>query len=373
MKDSSAHSRLLETFVKFTGIDSPSFGERGFCDALKAALTELGITYEEDDAGAVLGGDSGNLYAYARGVLPGKPILLSAHMDTVEPSRGKTALVNGDKIASGGVSVLGADDVSGVTIILDTLARLKETNTPRRDVELLFTVAEEKYCLGSAVFDYSKIKSDTAYTLDLSGNIGEAANAAPTIFVFAAAFTGKAAHAGFAPESGIHAIQAAANALAKLPSGTPEDGLTFNIGTIRGGSARNIVPDGCEVSGEIRCLNHERVTRYWEWVKSVFVSEAKALGACVEFTSKTEITAYHTPETSGAADAFRRACEKTGITPRIHATLGGSDNNNFALHGINGLVIACSMHDVHSSREYTLLSELDQCVNLISAILTDCP
>jgi len=221
------------------------------------------------------------------------------------------------------------------------------------------------------VFDYSGIISKEAYTLDLSGEIGEAANAAPTIFSFTIKVTGKAAHSGFAPGSGIHAIQVVANALAKLPSGTPESGLTFNIGTISGGVMGNIVPDNCDVTGEIRSLEHGAVMRYWESVKSVFVAEAKVFGADVDFTSKTEITAYRTPETSAVTAVFKRACEKEGIKPEIHSTLGGSDNNNFALHGIVGLVIACSMHDVHSTREYTVLSELELAVHLLTAILTD--
>jgi tripeptide aminopeptidase len=365
------YTRLFETFSKMVEINSPSFGERGFCDYLKTTLAGLGIACEEDGAGEIIGGNSGNLYAYVNGALAGNSILFSAHMDTVEPSIGKTAVVKSDKIFSNGTTVLGADDVSGVTIILETLTRLKETNTPHRNIELLFTVAEEKHCAGSAVVDYSRIKSKEAYTLDLCGEIGEAANAAPTIFTFTVKITGKAAHAGFAPETGIHAIQVAANALAKLPSGSPESGLTFNTGTISGGLMTNIVPDNCVVTGEIRSLEHGAVLRYWESVKSVFEAEAKALGADLDFTTKTEITAYKIPETSAVAAAFKNACEKEGIKPDIHSTLGGSDNNNYALHGIEGLVIACSMHDVHSNREYAVLSELEQGVHLLTAILTD--
>ena len=46
--------------------------------------------------------------------------------------------------------------------------------------------------------------------LDLSGAVGTAARRAPSIISVRAEIKGKAAHAGFEPENGIHAIFAAA-------------------------------------------------------------------------------------------------------------------------------------------------------------------
>ena len=34
------YNRILDTFRGLTAIDSPSFGERNLCDALKSRLTE---------------------------------------------------------------------------------------------------------------------------------------------------------------------------------------------------------------------------------------------------------------------------------------------------------------------------------------------
>ena len=41
-------------------------------------------------------------------------------------------------------------------------------------------------------------------------------------------------------------------------------------------------------------------------------------------------------------------------------TLGGSDNNNFSQHGINGIVLACAMEQVHSCQEYAEIAELEK-------------
>jgi tripeptide aminopeptidase len=358
------HKRLWETFHALTAIDSPSFGERKFCDELKKRLIALGVEVYEDNAGDKIGGDSGNLYGYLPGDTALPPVLLSAHMDTVEPGKGKRAIVDSSGlITSAGDTVLGADDVAGITIILEAITRLRENGRPHRPVELLFPAAEEKYGVGSAVADYSRVASKEAYTLDLCGSIGEAANAAPTIIAFEVSVKGKAAHAGFVAKEGIHAINAVAGAIAALPE--PLEGTICNIGQISGGIANNIVPDLCRVSGEIRSLFHDKALAQWEAVKNTFEREAARVGAIAAANMRVETTAYTTPLEARVVQRFKAACAKVGVTDYIHATMGGSDNNNFALRGIEGIVIACSMHDVHSTREYSRLGELQQCVELV--------
>jgi tripeptide aminopeptidase len=358
-------------FEDLIAIDSPTFSERDFCDALKAKLDYLGVSYDEDNAGAKIGGNCGNLYAYIDGGAPLEPLLFSAHMDTVDLPKGKKAFVHANgKITSDGTTILGADDVSGIVIILETVARLKEYGTPFRPIELLFTVAEERYCLGSAVFEYDRIKSRNAYVLDLTGKIGNAANAAPTILSFEINVKGQAAHAGFAPNDGIHAIVICAKAITEIGMGRVAKDVTCNIGTITGGTARNIVPDICAVSGEIRGIEHGQVILQWRHIKDVFESIASKFGATVNFSRKVDITAYHTPENSLAVKRFCRACERVDVKPEIKPTFGGSDQNNFSQNGIDGIVIACSMYAVHSTREYTLLDEMEKCVNLIMNIIT---
>lgn len=364
--------RLWHTFRELSSIYSPSYREREFCNALKERLSKLNCSVLEDNAGNKIHGNCGNLYCYIPGGLDGSPLLFSAHMDTVEPAWGKQAVLheNGN-ITSDGNTILGADDVAGITVILEAVSRLKERNIPHRSVELLFPVAEEKYGAGSAVFDYSIIKSKEAYVLDLSGPIGEAANAAPTIMSFEIKIHGKAAHAGFAPKKGINAISVASRAIADLPQGEPNSGLIFNIGKITGGEENNIVPPLCTVSGEIRGLNHNSVMACRDRIFSIFRAEAAKAGAGVEFTDIIVLQAYETPLNSPVVKRFVRACKKAGITPHIHSTFGGSDLNNFTLHGITGLVIACGMHEVHSPNEYSNISELENCVSLVTELMTD--
>lgn len=366
------NQRLWQNFQELAAIYSPTFKEQAFASALRAKLTAMGIASTEDNAGLKIGGNAGNLFASIDGDLDKEPLLFSAHMDTVEPARGKAAVLHPDgRITSQGNTILGADDISGIVAILEALTRLKEEGIPHRPLELLFPVAEESYCLGSAVFDYSRLRAKQAYVLDISGPIGTAAYAAPTLLSLKITVHGRASHAGFAPNNGIHAIESAARAIARLKQGEPKSGLTFNLGRISGGDATNIVPALCEIFGEIRSLDNQAVLDYWAHVKQVFEDELAPSGAVLETEEAIKITAYRTPLDSPVATRYRHACEEEKLEVQFRETLGGSDQNNFSLHGINGLVIACGMHEAHSNREYSNIHEMEACVKLLMRLMTD--
>ena len=134
--------RLAETFAALVAIDSPSYGERQMADELTRRLRALGLTVEEDDAAERIGGNSGNLYGFLPGTLDLPPLLLCAHMDTVAPAHGKRAVREPDgRIHSGGDTVLGADDLAAVSVILEVLTALGESGAPHRPVEVLFSSA----------------------------------------------------------------------------------------------------------------------------------------------------------------------------------------------------------------------------------------
>lgn len=105
--------RITRQFVKLVSIDAPSYREREMADYLTKELEELGFSVKEDDAWKVYGGNCGNLYAHRPG--SGSPLLLGMHMDTVEPAKGKKAVVHPDgRITSDGTTVLGAQMICPV-------------------------------------------------------------------------------------------------------------------------------------------------------------------------------------------------------------------------------------------------------------------
>lgn len=252
---------IKKLLLQLVEIDSPSGEENGIIKFLKKKYEEIGIHLQEDN--------SGNLYAEIEG--KGDYLLLSAHMDTVNPGKGKKAVVNADGIiSSDGTTILGADDYSGLVEIYEVAKYVMDNHIPHKAIELLFTTGEERYCVGAKKFDFRKVKAKTAYVLDLSGPVGRAAYAAPTILSFEAVVRGKAAHAGFNPEEGIHAIQAASRAIGKLQLGKVKEGVTGNVGIMQGGKGTNIVPDEVRIQGEIRSMQHEDAIRLADEYRCIF-------------------------------------------------------------------------------------------------------
>lgn len=365
--------RLISTFCRLVSIDAPSFEEREMADALTEELKSLGFSVEEDEAGSHYQGTAGNLYACRKGMLPGTPLLFSTHMDTVEPSRGKQAVIQADgRITSDGRTVLGADCMAGTAALLEALRELAEQGTACRDLEILFFMGEEKHLRGSAVFDFSRVRARESYILDLSGPVGTAAYQAPTLVDFRIEIYGKAAHAGFAPEEGVHAVAAAARGIARMELGHVGENMTVNIGAVQGGGTNtNIVPDYCRLIGEVRGLSHEKVLEQAERIQAVFQEEAKKAGGHSRMTCEIPVHAYTTPKDHASVQRFRRACEKLGLSGKLVSTFGGSDQSNLSLHGIEGLVLASAMEQVHSCEEYTEISRLVQLTELIQCLIQD--
>ena len=356
--------RMIGLFKKLVETDSPSLNERGVCDILKNEFAKIGVEAREDNAGEIAGGSCGNLYAYIDGGLDLPPVLFSAHMDTVEPSANKKMIMDEDgRIHSDGTTVLGSDDLAGVSAIVEALNIIKENKLPHRPIEVLFSISEETICAGARFFDYDTAKSKEAYVFDLDGDIGTAAYAAPTILSFKAEFIGKSAHAGLAPEEGIHAIKAAALAISRIECGKL-DGATVNIGTVKGGMANNIVPDYCAITGEVRSYSDSKVTEIYEQIEEIIKKSATELGADVKTEARRDVIAYETPVDHPVVKRFCKAIENMERTPVLERSFGGSDNNVFAQHGINGIVVSTAMNACHTTGEWTTKSELMKAAEL---------
>jgi len=125
--------RLLAEFLQLTRIDSPTKNERQIADLLKNRLESLSMEVTEDNAGLVMGGNCGNVFAYLKGNLLKAPIvLLSAHMNTVQPCLNIEPVLHEGLITSAGSTILGADDKSGIAPSF--CARLSRCNAQRYNV-----------------------------------------------------------------------------------------------------------------------------------------------------------------------------------------------------------------------------------------------
>ena len=372
-----SEDRLLAFFRNIVSIDAESYHERPMGEYIRGELEKQGLSITEDGArdslnrrcGEPDADASGNLFTFLPATGPGEPVLFAAHLDTVRPGRGREAVIHEDgKITSAGNTVLGADDGVALAEILEFIHVIREEKLPHPRIEFLFASCEEPYAQGSRLFDFSPVEARDAYTLDLAGPIGTAAVAAPSILSFRIEVHGRSAHAGFAPEEGIHAISIAADAISHIAEGHLDPETTVNIGTIRGGEAMNIVPDFVCVTGEIRSLADEKAMAACASVRTAFEEAAARQGGEVTASCEKAFCAFSQGEDSRTVMRFRDACRELSVPVSLVTTFGGSDNNHIAEHGIPGIVLACGYENAHTVREYTWIEGMKQTVEIMLAI-----
>lgn len=361
---------ILSEFLELTAYSVPSKHEGEIRKCLKEKLVALGFTVSEDEAFQETG--SGNLYGFLKGSLPGEPILFTAHMDTVKPCENKRVIVEPDgTIHTDGTTVLGGDDITGIVEFLEAIRQIQKEDIPHRDVEVIFTACEEYFVEGAQKLDYSRIRSKQCYVLDTDGAIGTAVLAAPTGIRIMAEITGKASHAALKPEAGINAIAVAAKAISMMKLGRIDENTTANIGIIRGGDSGNIVPESCFVEGETRSLNHNAALQQAKHMEACFQKAGAELGAKTQVTVQLVYNAWQVEEDSILCRRFAWAAGKLGLEPRFQKACGGSDASFLSAHGIECLVLATGMHEIHSVREYTTLKEMEIMAQVVKNLMCD--
>ncbi|SFL95934.1 M20/M25/M40 family metallo-hydrolase [Pelosinus propionicus] len=362
--------RVLTEFFELVRIKCSTREEREVADVLKTRLAELGLEVTEDQVGEVIGGNCGNVIAYKPGSVQEAPtLMLSAHMDCVEPCGGIEPQLKDGVITSVGDTILGADDKAGVVAILEALRIVNEENIPHGPIQVVFTVAEEGGLNGAKAIDPTALKADFGYALDSGGTPGEIITMAPGQNSITALIHGRKAHAGVAPEEGINAIVVAGKALAQMKIGRIDFETTSNAGIISGGIATNIVPDLVEVKCEARSRNMEKLEVQTLHMKETFEQVAAANGAQAEVKVATAYGPYVLSEKDPVVTLAVKAAESISLIPEIKATGGGSDANFFNNYGVPTAVLGVGMSKVHTKDEYIKEIDLYNSAELVTALI----
>lgn len=362
--------RMLDEFFELVRIPCLSGSEGEVARLLKQRLTQLKLEVTEDKAGEKTDGNCGNILARLPATVTGAPVLmLSAHLDCVEPCSGVKPQVKDGVITAAGDTILGSDDKAGVVAIMEALRVIDESGLPHGELQVIFTVSEESGLLGSKNLDRQSLTADFGYALDSSGEPGRIIIKAPGENTIRVVVKGKTAHAGIAPEEGINAIVVAGKALTELKQGRIDEETTANVGIIKGGQATNIVPDRVEITCEARSHNMDKLQAVTEDIKGTFQRVAKANGGQAEVQVETDFAAYRLDEDAPSAVLAAKAAADIGLTPVLEATGGGSDANVFNSHGIPTVVLGVGMSKVHTKEEYIKEEHLYQSANWALAII----
>jgi tripeptide aminopeptidase len=243
-------------------IPAPPFGEEARSEWLAARFREAGLSNVETDA-------VGNVY----GTLPaanlppestGPVVVLSAHLDTVFPAETPlNPMLEGDRLAAPGA----CDNGAGVAGMLAVAHALVETKIDL-PAPLLFlgNVGEEgEGDLRGVRYFYNResLAGRVAAHIVLDGaGADSAVTQALGSRRYQVTINGPGGHS-FTDAGTANPIAALATALAALAEiQLPQDPrTTLNVGTIRGGTSVNSIPESAQASIDLRSTDPEQLLR----------------------------------------------------------------------------------------------------------------
>jgi len=363
-------SPFLDLFLELCATPSPSGQERAVADHVGAYLTGLGLEWDEDDAAGKLDGDTGNIYCR----LPatnggGTPIFLCAHTDTVPPVRAIEPVVEDGVVRNAAGTILGSDNKAAVVVILEAARRILDEGRPHAGIELVFTPQEEVSLRGADAFDHTRLIAQTGFVYDQGTPIGEIVLGSPHGRLLDFRFHGRAAHAGMAPEDGRSAIAAASRAIADFRLGRIDEETSANVGVITGGTARNVVPEWCSFTAEVRSHDERKaISVVREMLETA--AYAASLGDCeVESEVRPSFPGYRFRESDPPVQLAATALREAGFEPTYALSGGGADANVFNARGLECVNLANGMMEIHTPDEHIAVADLDAMVEVTLALV----
>ncbi|MBS1709410.1 MAG: M20/M25/M40 family metallo-hydrolase [Armatimonadetes bacterium] len=351
--------RLVSLFKELILINAPSLAERPCVDRVKVILAEMGLDPVEDDAGAAIGGNAGNVVAVLKGNKPGAPrVFLSAHFDTVEPTAGLQIVERDGVLSSDGTTILGADDKGGMAPAIEAVRMLQESGAPHGDVVLLFSVAEEVGLKGAANLKIEDLHCEFGFVLDTGPPVGTFVTRTATHDKLDVTIVGKPAHSGKDPEKGINAIQVMADAVSQMRLGRIGPETTANFGIVEGGTAVNVVCPFVRLRGEARSTDTAELDKQIDHMLQCLESAARKWGAQLKVEHHRHYDAYLIDPDSKVVQVAQRASRNLGFEPTLRTTLGGSDANVYNAKGVPCVVLGTGMDKIHTHEEYIKIQDL---------------
>jgi tripeptide aminopeptidase len=366
------NERLLNEFLELVQIDSETKYETEIARVLKQKFEDLGVEVFEDDTTAQTGHGAGNLICTLDGTKECvDTIYFTSHMDTVVPAKGVKPSIKDGYVVTDGTTILGADDKTGLAVMLETIRVLKEQSIPHGTIQFIITVGEESGLVGAKALDSSLVKAKYGYALDSDGKVGNIIVAAPTQAKVSAVIHGRTAHAGVAPEKGVSAITIAAKAVARMPLGRIDEETTANIGRFQGGTQTNIVADRAEILAEARSLIPEKMEAQAAKMKEAFESAAQEMGGKAEVEIQVMYPGFKFGEGDLVVELAKKAAAKIGRSSELLHSGGGSDANVIAGFGIPTVNLAVGYEEIHTTNERMPIEELEKLAEMVIALIQE--
>lgn len=316
-----------------------------------------------------------NLVATTKAGRQRRPALaLVCHSDTVPYESAWKEAVH-PKVRNGRLFGRGSCDVKGyMACILAAISGLDHSRLSE-PLSVVITADEEVGCVGARLL--AREKAVRARRLLIGEPTGlHAARAGKGYGLAEIVVTGREAHSAF-PEAGVSAISGAARVVAmvegvasalarrKIPGFRPPY-TTVNIGTIRGGTAKNIVPGECRLLVEWRPVPGQPAGAALALIREGLKRLAAAKPA---WKARVQPLRLDAPFAPGDDDELAAAIQQFTGKPPVTLSFG-TEAPHLASAGVEAVVFGPGdMTTAHRTGEFVPLRELRACVECLEAVI----
>jgi tripeptide aminopeptidase len=272
-----------------------------------------------------------------------------------------------DIVTASGLTLLGADNKSGVAEIMTAAEYLlAHPEIPHGAIRIAFT-PDEEVGQGTKYFDVAAFGARCAYTMD-GGARGELEFESFSADAISITFRGFNTHPGFAKGRMVNAIKLAARFIERLPPDrlSPEttDGLE--------GFVHPYVVQASVDRTTVKLLVRDFVTAGLKqkevWLESL-AREAVAGVPGASFESRVEESYRNMREVLDdhplIVDCAREAIARAGIEVRERAIRGGTDGSRLSFIGLPTPNIFAGEQNFHSRLEWVSVQDMEKAVEVI--------
>jgi tripeptide aminopeptidase len=278
---------------------------------------------------------------------------------TVETTPHLRAAIGQDVITASGTTLLGADDKSGVAVVMAAARHLlRHPEIPHGKIRLCFN-PDEEIARGMNQLDLASLGADVGYTLDGEAR-GEICFETFSADAAVLEIHGVASHPGWAKGTMVNALRLAGAFLAGLPRDQAPESTDGRVGFIHplecSGSAESAVVrlilrdfelDGLAAK---RALLEQRVAELQR-------AEPRAR-LTLSFVEQYRNMRYWLQHDMRPVEFAREAVRRIGLEPHSDPIRGGTDGSNLTARGLPTPNLFVGMHEVHSEREWVTLQDM---------------
>jgi tripeptide aminopeptidase len=275
-----------------------------------------------------------------------------------------TQLVGKTLVTTDGTTLLGADDKSGVAVIMELAHTLVEhPQLPHGPIRILFTCDEE---IGRGIdhVDLNKLGATVCYTLDGQG-AGEIDTETFSADLATVTIRGVNIHPSIGKGRMVNAVRAAAAFIDRLPKA----GLSPETTDGRDGFLHPYTIDGGVAAVKIKILLRDFVTAGLESKADILRKAAREVVVEIpgcqidvqiakQYRNLGEGLAKEPRAVAYAQDAFRRLKRECKLT----IVRGGTDGSQLTERGLPTPNLSTGEHNPHSPLEWTCLEEMTAAV-----------